>query len=606
MHKVCLVVLAAAHLLARAAGFCPAVTCRRPFAMGSSGAGWPGAQSDAGVLQAVERRRGSPPRGTVGELHQKHLLALNIRSLPDAPMLAPRAYLLSRETAQAFGGAAAAAAQIALGSPALRQRCLVDGEMQEFELDFLVSQAAALLRAATCPPDPARTARARPAREDVELAAAVCRAYLTPATRRWALTLSTQDRARLCHGIAPAEAPADAPAGSAGGGMGAAESGGGGVLNGGETADSGGGAAEEVLAELGRLPHLQLDLLESNVWIVKPATGAMGRGIAFVPGAGAGGAEGGAAGAGGGGGVGESKPERSDGDGLGYVVQKYLEKPHLVSPERLWLARLAGADVEAGAGVEVGADGQAGAGGDAQGRFKYNVRFWLQVAWSSACPEAWLYEDGYIELADAPFEPGDFSQPCAHVTNLSRPPGRGAAATPPRLWTSSEYCACLSASCVEDEQALARDLVPRVAALAARVLASISMQQRPPAAAAGAGEGEDEGLGTEGVGKDSRDTVKWKRFGMDVAVDEACGLWLIEFNANPGMRAPRSRLGDAKRVLVQRFLRHELLLKDWRRAAGGGGAREARDAREAREARKGGKDKGGLREEATAVRPGSV
>jgi hypothetical protein len=108
------------------------------------------------------------------------------------------------------------------------------------------------------------------------------------------------------------------------------------------------------------------------------------------------------------------------------------------------------------------------AGGD---RFKYNVRFSLEVAWSSVHPEAWLYEDGYIELADAPFETGDFSEPCAHLTNLSRQPGRGGAGAEgvTRLWTSDEYRECLSASCLEGEQALARDLV-------ARVLASISMQ----------------------------------------------------------------------------------------------------------------------------------
>ena len=41
------------------------------------------------------------------------------------------------------------------------------------------------------------------------------------------------------------------------------------------------------------------------------------------------------------------------------------------------------------------------------------------------------------------------------------------------------------------------------------------------------------------------------------------------------------RRGDAKRVLVQRFFRHELLLKDWRHAVSGagdgGGGRERQD-----------------------------
>jgi hypothetical protein len=646
---ICFAVLAAAHLLAPAAGFFPAVPCRRPREMGGRGTGCELGKKDVAL--------GSLYRGTVGELHQKHLLALNIRSLPEALTLAPRAYLLSRETALAFGGAAAAAAACALGRTPEGVCCDVaaEKEMQNFQIDYLVSMAASILRAGTYSPAPAKTERGRPSRADVELAVAVCRAYLTPTTRSRVLMLSAADRVRLCQGAymphhtppkrallnataaaaaaAAAEAEVDDADGCSGGGGGEAG-------RGSEVAD--------VLAQLQRLPDLQLDLLVSNVWIVKPATSAMGRGITFLPQGGGGG--GGGAGGGGGGG----KLEKAGGDGQGYIVQKYIERPHLLSPQGLARARTAlsnddapgfaclhdgdtcpngvgaGGDAAAArsarhllhthAGAEGGADtGRGGAAGGDRAKtahcthFKYNVRFWLEVAWSSVHPEAWLYEDGYIELADAPFEAGDFSEPCAHVTNLSRQPGRGGAGAQgvTRLWTSDEYRECLSASCVEGEQALARDLVARVALHASRVLASISMQPSPgapvcsPAAlassastSAGAGknnpvykgmakaedarsvgcgggaEGEDaikDKQEQQGPSEDAVEKVKWKRFGVDFAVDEACGVWLIEFNVNPGMRAPRSRRGDAKRVLVQRFLRHERLLKDWRHAVSGAG-----------------------------------
>ena len=60
----------------------------------------------------------------------------------------------------------------------------------------------------------------------------------------------------------------------------------------------------------------------------------------------------------------------------------------------------------------------------------------------------------------------------------------------------------------------------------------------------GGAEGEDaikDKQELQGSSEDAVKKVKWKRFGVDFAVDEACDMWLIEFNVNPGMRPPRRR-----------------------------------------------------------------
>jgi hypothetical protein len=199
-------------------------------------------------------------------------------------------------------------------------------------------------------------------------------------------------------------------------------------------------------------PEMQWGLLRRNVWLVKPVTGALGRGISLLDGlcgvyascpeqGGAGGEGGGAIRRGG------WKEERGICE-LGYVVQKYVEEPHLLVPNLLLVARLALArsaicaatvatvathtqpptqspaerdkhcdtDVHAhtqpaalglGGSAEAGKyKGGAGGGGGfegggvsgsggretecgaAAGKYKYNVRFWVVVRWSSL-PEAW-------------------------------------------------------------------------------------------------------------------------------------------------------------------------------------------------------------------------
>jgi len=132
--------------------------------------------------------------------------------------------------------------------------------------------------------------------------------------------------------------------------------------------------------------------------------------------------------------------------GRGIIVQKYIEDPHLIDVERLarCLLDLRAHDTVLSDAVAVGGSRSDTGGGNEralaldvnmhtdmrtrnhvhQVDHKYNTRFWLDVVWSVARREAWLYVTGYIELADCSYT-DDLSQHTAHVTNLSRPPTRG-------------------------------------------------------------------------------------------------------------------------------------------------------------------------------------
>ena len=107
---------------------------------------------------------------------------------------------------------------------------------------------------------------------------------------------------------------------------------------------------------------------------------------------------------------------------------------------------------------------------------------------------------------------------------------------------------------------MGQELVGGVAALCSTALSTISLF-RPLAR-------------EEGCGSDAADDLaqgKWKRFGMDIAVDASAKLWLIEFNHKPGMRAARGATGQAKRQLVARFYHDEgvlLAARSSRRAEG--------------------------------------
>jgi len=72
------------------------------------------------------------------------------------------------------------------------------------------------------------------------------------------------------------------------------------------------------------------------------------------------------------------------------------------------------------------------------------------------------------------------------------------------------------------------------------------------------------GGGEEGEEGEKGNKAKWKRIGVDVAVDARCHVWMIEFNSNPGMRAARGKCGAPKRDLVQRFYKDESRPKNWR------------------------------------------
>ena len=130
-----------------------------------------------------------------------------------------------------------------------------------------------------------------------------------------------------------------------------------------------------------------------------------------------------------------------------------------------------------------------------------------------------------------------------------------------RQYSSEDYITYLTrASATDDEHRLGQELVGGVAALCSTALSTISLF-RPLAR-------------EEGCGSDAADDLaqgKWKRFGMDIAVDASAKLWLIEFNHKPGMRAARGATGQAKRQLVARFYHDEgvlLAARSSRRAEG--------------------------------------
>eukprot|EP00928_Gymnodinium_smaydae_P018855 TRINITY_DN17188_c0_g1_i1.p1 TRINITY_DN17188_c0_g1~~TRINITY_DN17188_c0_g1_i1.p1 ORF type:complete len:159 (+),score=10.40 TRINITY_DN17188_c0_g1_i1:76-552(+) len=72
----------------------------------------------------MQTARGDTPAGTVGELQQKHLLALNLRSAPSSFKFVPRAYYLPRSANK-------------------RSTC---DESVQFKHDFKLSQAVVVLQ----------------------------------------------------------------------------------------------------------------------------------------------------------------------------------------------------------------------------------------------------------------------------------------------------------------------------------------------------------------------------------------------------------------------------------------------------------------------------
>lgn len=413
-------------------------------------------------------------RCSVGELQQKHLLASNLRRAPEPDNWVPRGFFLPHSRISAAGDALAAAVA-AVYNPASR----FSVEEGELETHFVVSQAAAeLLRSTDLSDDTA----AQIARTSLQ----ICEDYLitrtvSPPLRRQLLNLASS-RSTSCYGVKDQRAtPGNA------------------LLQ---------EQAARVLHALRmQAPELQISLLDRNVWIVKPVTGSMGRGIRFLrledltfgcekaPALGT-----------------CSHPDK---EGLGYLVQRYVERPHLLRPRRL-------------AALCTDSQGGHADGSETDSSHKYNLRFWIEVLWSDSRPEAWLYDEGYVELAAVPFthDLGESAR-WAHVTNLSPAGGDGQVCIECRQWSTQIYRMCLGNSSQFQERQLADDLLVRAGTLCARALSTIRFSSRSSVTAAedaegGRGDQRGNENATQGGSAD-----RWKRFGVDLLVDANCDLWLI-------------------------------------------------------------------------------
>ena len=144
-----------------------------------------------------------------------------------------------------------------------------------------------------------------------------------------------------------------------------------------------------------QLTVLQLNLLVDNVWICKPVAGAHGQGISFIVGLDCSGCPILSAPS-----SKVSFKRRSLGDELGVVVQKYIEKPHLVPVTKL------SDELElSDGGYQHAAPCTVAALSEPMKHVplslhKYSLRFWIDVLWSDTNPEAWFYDAGYVQVAN--------------------------------------------------------------------------------------------------------------------------------------------------------------------------------------------------------------
>jgi len=280
-------------------------------------------------------------------------------------------------------------------------------------------------------------------------------------------------------------------------------------------------AAASMLQELtNRVPELQMSLLSRNIWILKPVAGAHGQGIGFVDG----------------GRLAESgQPaeacmrtekcsfrRREIGDRLGMVAQKYVEAPHLLDIGFLH------------------EPGDVPKASSERHFHKYSLRFWVDVRWVASCPEAWFYEaGGYIQVANAVYQE-DLSESSAHVCNLAQLPRdtpKGVASRRPRMFSLDAYRQALDQQ-QQGSTLFDSHLLPQITSVTARALSSVV-----PC--------------TEG-------SKTWQRIGVDLIVDSAFNVWLIELNHKSGMGAPSGRKGDMLHSLLRTFFDAERALRSWR------------------------------------------
>lgn len=485
-------------------------------------------------LLAQARACDTPP-GSVKELHLKHLLALNLRKLGGEEMaFVPRSYVLQ------------------LGN-------YFEDEFRDFEADFKRSQAVAVLRHLAAFDDALHEQQARIAsaklptgdlqpegswgRQQVEVAwqpgpdtsllvgidcvttaLVVAQRVVKAAQQKLDMPVVTQHEWSKIRGFSPSAPWAFDVA---------------------STMDA---LRLEVAALLEALPaEFQADLIHRNLWVMKPSCGQFGRGILILDrlpestlqllqwtvSVGRGGLKSG-------------KDERE-----GCVLQKLVERPHLLDQHALVNLSRGSVALERAAPARL---------------FKYNFRIWV-VAALRAPPSVWLYREGYVSLAMNEFTAAPDAR--SHITNLR---GEGAGGTGramssgedyvQRRWSLTAFAAHLDQS--RGANTYAGVVWPQVKGVVCKLFRALGA---PPDAAL-APEGSETGR-------------RLRRFGVDLLVDSALRIWLVEVNIlKDGYAlgyAPKGAAGDDKRRLVQEFLRDEKTLRIAAKEGGGGGQIEHGD-----------------------------
>ena len=260
-----------------------------------------------------------------------------------------------------------------------------------------------------------------------------------------------------------------------------------------------------------QLPHLQLNILHKNWWLAKPVDGAMGKGIVLFGGA-------------------------SASDNLaalplpfsgrtseGYVLQKYLETPHLVDISLL--NKLDGTP-----------NGHAAACTQCSelALYKYNLRMFVLVRWV-ADPSVWVYNKGYIDLCARPFvDTYGAEVQEAHISNLSIR-GRCGSSSLKRIWSTATFRRYLQQSTGRD--VWEEDILPGVRTAVARIMTCLLPLR------AGGQRHEETAHASQ--------RQPWRRLGFDFALDNTFHTWLLEVNHRPGMRSPKGLTGEDKRHFLE-------------------------------------------------------
>eukprot|EP00913_Durusdinium_trenchii_P014079 g13218.t1 len=127
----------------------------------------------------------------------------------------------------------------------------------------------------------------------------------------------------------------------------------------------------------------------------------------------------------------------------GYILQKYVEMPHLLDPSLLQEAEQAELawqpTTSSAAAPRVVREGTPPA------MFKYNLRHWVLINWTGSDPPVWFYEHGYIELCTTPFT--ESLEVGSHIANLSQQGKPTLSAPCKRMWSTSTLSRIVAAAC---------------------------------------------------------------------------------------------------------------------------------------------------------------